>query len=45
MLIYQQEEKLSPRAREFLEILRSAATPAEAANAPAPSELPQLSVA
>jgi molybdate transport repressor ModE-like protein len=45
MLIYQQEEKLSPRAREFLAILRSAATPAEAAHTPAPSELPQLSVA
>jgi len=45
MLIYQQEEKLTPKAREFLKMLRAAATPTDVANVAAPSDLPELSVA
>lgn len=40
LLIYRQEDQLSPKAREFLEMLRSAAI-----HGPTSSDLPQLSVA
>ena len=40
LLIYRQEEKLSPKAHEFLEMLRAAAT-----HLPTSSDLPQVSVA